>query len=295
MRLASGVSNMTKLLRWAGYGLGGIIVLLLVAAATVWLISSQKLSARAIARPEHLSQPTPVQLADAERMGRVLGCFSCHGEGLRGNKMFDEPNVGTIWAPNLTLVAANANDVQLARAIRQGIGSDGRSLFIMPSETFQHLSDQEVAALIAMIRAEPRSGSATPHNSYGPIGRLGVVMGKFKTAPALVADYSTMEPARVGQQFEAGRRLATLYCSSCHNADLSGKEVKPGESSPDLAIAGAYDLDAFKTLLRTGRPASGKILPMMGATAKSDLSHMADKEIEQLHSYLVARAQAATP
>jgi len=283
---------MAKLLRWAVYGLGGLIVLLLVAAAAVWLISSEKLNARASAHPEHLTQPTPVQLADAERLGRVLGCFSCHGAGLRGNKMFDEPNVGTIWAPNLTLVAAHASDEQLARAIRQGIGTDGRSLFIMQSEVFQSLSDQEVAALIAMVRAQARGGSETPRNSYGPIGRLGVVMGKFKTAPALVADYSTMEPARVGQQFEAGRRLSVLYCSSCHNADLSGKEVKPGESSPDLTIAGAYDLPAFMTLLRTGKPASGKNLPMMGATAKSDLSHMTDHEIEQLHSYLVARAQA---
>jgi len=283
---------MAKLLRWAVYGLGGLIVLLLVAAAAVWLISSQKLNARASAHPEHLTQPTPVQLADAERLGRVLGCFSCHGAGLRGNKMFDEPNVGTIWAPNLTLVAADASDEQLARAIRQGIGTDGRSLFIMPSEIFQHLSDQEVAALIAMVRAQPRGGSETPGNSYGPIGRLGVVMGKFKTAPALVADYSTMEPARVGQQFEAGRRLSVLYCSSCHNADLSGKEVKPGESSPDLTIAGAYDLPAFMTLLRTGKPASGKDLPLMGRIARSDLSHMTDEEIRQLHSYLVARAQA---
>jgi len=283
---------MAKLLRWAVYGLGGLIVLLLVAAAAVWLISSQKLNARASAHPEHLTQPTPVQLADAERLGRVLGCFSCHGAGLRGNKMFDEPNVGTIWAPNLTLVAAHASDEQLARAIRQGIGTDGRSLFIMPSEIFQHLSDQEVAALIAMVRAQPRGGSETPGNSYGPIGRLGVVMGKFKTAPALVADYSTTEPGRVGQQFEPGRRLAVLYCSSCHNADLSGKEVKPGESSPDLTIAGAYDVPAFKTLLRTGKPASSKNLPLMGPTARSDLSHMTDEEIEQLHAYLVARAQA---
>jgi cytochrome c553 len=283
---------MAKLLRWAGYGLGGLIVLLIVAAAAIWLISAQKLNARASARPEHLAQPTSVQLADVERVGRVLGCFSCHGAGLRGNKMFDEPNVGTIWAPNLTLVAAHASDEQLARAIRQGIGTDGRLLFIMPSETLQHLSDQEVAALIAMVRAQPPGGSKTPGNSYGPIGRLGVVMGKFKTAPALVADYSTMEPARVGQQYERGRRLSVLYCSSCHNADLSGKEVKPGESSPDLTIAGAYELPAFTTLLRTGKPASGQKLPMMGATARSDLSHMTDQEIEQLHSYLVARAQS---
>lgn len=282
---------MSKALRWAAYGLGGFVVFVLLAAAAVWLISSQRLHAEVAPEAEGLAPPTPAQLADAERQARVLGCYSCHGEGLRGNRMFDEPNVGTIWAPNLTQVAARASDQQLARAIRQGIGADGHSLFIMPSEVFQHLSDEEVAAMVARIRALPRGGSDTPPNTYGPIGRIGIVLGKFKTAPEMVADYSTREPMWIAPQYEAGRRLATRNCSGCHNADLSGKEVKPGEMSPDLMIAGAYDVAAFKTLLRTGKAAGGQKLKLMATIAKSDLSHMTDGEIAELHSYLQARAQ----
>jgi hypothetical protein len=67
--------------------------------------------------------------------------------------------------------------------------------------------------------------------------------------------------------------------------------VKPGDISPDLTIAGAYDLPAFKRLLRTGVPAGGQRLNMMGPTARSDLSHMTDGEIDQLYAYLQARAQ----
>jgi mono/diheme cytochrome c family protein len=238
-----------------------------------------------------LVQPTPTQQADIEREARSLGCFSCHGEGLRGNKMFDQPLIGTVWAPNLTLVAAHASDQQLARAIRQGIGVNGRSLFVMPSEAFQHLSDQEVAGLIAMIRSMPRTGTMTPSNSYGPLGRLGVVMGKFKTAPQLVSEYATREPIPVGAQFETGRQIAITRCSACHAADLTGKEVKPGETSPDLTIAGAYDLQAFQKLIRDGVPAGGQKIPMMGPTARSDLSHMTDPEIEAVLAYLQARAQ----
>jgi len=282
---------MTKLLRWTGYGLGGILALILLAVGCVWLLSESTLNASATAKPEHLAQATADQLADADRRAHVLGCFSCHGEGLRGSKMFDQPNVGTIWAPNLTRVAAHASDQQLAAAIRQGVSDEREALFIMPSEAFQHLSDQEVAALVAMIRALPRGGSDVPHNVYGPIGRLGIVLGKFKTAPALVAEYSAQEPISLGPQYDAGHRLAILYCSACHNADLSGKEVKPGDISPDLTIAGAYDLPAFKRLLRTGVPAGGQRLNMMGPTARSDLSHMTDGEIDQLYAYLQARAQ----
>jgi cytochrome c553 len=284
---------MAKALRWAGYGLGSVVVLILIAASAVWAISTAKLHASAHAKPEHLAQPTPAQLADAERQARTLGCFSCHGEGLRGNKMFDEPNVGTIWAPNLTRVAAHASDQQLAAAIRQGIADENEPLIVMTSEVFQHLSDQETAALIAMIRKLPRGGAETPENVYGPLGRLGIVMGKFKTAPELIKEYAVEEPRPVGAAFEPGRRLAMLKCSGCHGPALGGQEAGPGIVSPDLTIAGAYDLAGFKKLLRTGVPASGKYLGMMSDTARSDLSHLNDEEIGQLYAYLQARAQAA--
>jgi mono/diheme cytochrome c family protein len=282
---------MTKVLRWAGYSLASVIGLILVAAALLWIISSIKLNARTQAKREQLAQPTPQQLADAGRAGWTLGCFSCHGKDLHGGKIFDQPLVGTVWAPNLTMAAAHGTDQQLAQAIRQGIGVDGRSLFVMPAEAFQHLSDQEVAALIRMIRATRPGGSPTPPNSYGPLGRLGLVLGKFRTAPDLVAEYSIQEPYPAGPQFEAGRRLSMTTCSGCHGPDLAGKEVKPGETSPDLTIVGAYELAAFKKLLREGVPAGGQKLPMMGPTARSDLSHLTDAEIEAVYDYLRARAQ----
>ena len=282
---------MARLLRWAGYSLVSFIGLILVAAAILWIISSAKLNARPQAKREHLVQPTPQQLADATRTGWTLGCFSCPGKDLRGGKVFDQPMLGTLWAPNLTLTAAHATDEQLARAVRQGIGADGRPLFVMPAEAFQHLSDQEVAALVSMIRTTGRGGSATPPNSFGPLGRLGLALGKFRTAPDLVAEYSVEEPQPAGSQFEAGRQLSMTRCSGCHGPGLAGKEVEPGETSPDLSIVGAYEPAAFKKLLREGVPAGGQKLPMMGPTARSDLAHLTDAEIDALYAYLRARAQ----
>ena len=282
---------MAKLLRWAGYSLAFVITLVLVAGAILWTISSAELNARPQAKAEQLVRPTEAQLRDASRAAWTLGCFSCHGKDLRGSKVFDQPALGTIWAPNLTLVARHASDEQLARAIRQGIGADGRSLFVMPSEAFQHLSNEEVAALVAMIRSLPGGGSTTPPNHYGPLGRLGLALGKFRTAPDLVAGYAVQEPVFAGAQLERGRQLAITRCSGCHGADLRGKEVEPGTNSPDLTVAGAYELPAFLKLLRTGIPAGGQNLPMMGPTARSDLSHLDDGEIGALYDYLRARAE----
>lgn len=284
---------MRKFLRWLGYGIGAILALLLAAAAAVWLLSSQKLSASVPAKPERLASPSPAQLADAERQARTLGCYSCHGEGMRGNKMFDEPKIGTIWASNLTRVAERATDEQLARAIRQGIGADGRPLFVMQSEVFQHLTDAETAALVSLIRALPKGGAETPPNRYGPVGRLGLALGKFRTAPEVVAEYATREPRRLGKDYDAGHRLAVIKCSGCHGADLGGREIKPDEPAPDLTMAGAYDLPAFKRLMRTGVPAGGQKLKLMATIARSDLRYLTDAEIEQLHAYLVQRAQKA--
>jgi cytochrome c553 len=282
---------MRKLLRWLGYGLAGIVGLVLVATAWIWFASSRELNRAYAATPEHLGRPTAAQCADAARQARVLGCVSCHGEGLRGYGMFDEPGVGTVWAPNLTAVAARAGDQRLARAIRQGVGVDGRPLWIMPSAMFARLSDGEVAALIAYIRALPRGGETTPAVSLGPLGRFGVATGQFQPAPAEAEEFRVREPYDFGAEHAAGRRIASITCAACHGPDLNGGGDGPETQAPNLSIAGAYSLDQFRTLMRTGRPPGGRDLGLMARVARNDFSHLSDEEVDALYEYLRARAE----
>lgn len=284
---------MAKLLRWAGYVLGVPVALILLGVIAVYGLSQRALAERVTPKPSHLATPSAAQLADGPRQLRVLGCLTCHGEGLKGNLFFDEAGVAKLYAPNVTLIAATATDQQLDQAIRQGIGHDGRSLFVMPSSQYQFLSDAEVAALISAIRLQPKGGEQTPEVSVGPLGRIGLVTGKFNTAPRLVAEYSEAPLADFGPQFARGRHLIQTNCTECHGPQLQGKEVKPGSISPDLSIAGAYDLDQFKTLLQKGIAPGDKKIPLMGSVARTDFSHMTDKEIAAIHAYLVERAQRA--
>jgi mono/diheme cytochrome c family protein len=263
------------------------------AALFVWAAADMKLSQDDPPRPERLATPRPAQLADGPRQLRVLGCLSCHGEMLRGDLFIDEPGIAKIYAPNLTLVAANASDQQLAQAIRQGIGHNGRPLLVMPSEGYQFLTDSEVAALISAIRTFPKGGSETPAASFGLKGRIGLAFGKFRTAPELVQTYRRSPIADFGPQFAAGRHIVAVNCAECHGPNLKGQEVRPGSIAPDLTIAGAYDLEQFKTLLRTGVPPGGKKLGMMASVARDDFSHLKDEEIAAIHAYLVERAQRA--
>jgi mono/diheme cytochrome c family protein len=207
--------------------------------------------------------------------------------------MFSEPNVADVYAPNLTLLAANASDQQLARAIRQGIGTDGRPLLIMPSSQYSRLEDAEVSALIAAIRGFPAGGKQTPPIHVGPLGRIGLAAGKLPTQPSEVARYKENMPVDLGPQFAPGRKLAMVNCAECHGPKLEGGEPKPGLKAPDLMVAGVYDLPEFRRLMRTGVPTGGRNLDLMADVSRNDFSHLNDTEIAAIHAYLREKAMTA--
>ena len=280
-----------KVLRLAGYALAALLGLLVLSGLGLYIASERILHAPAVATASHLATPSAAQRADARRQLQVLGCTNCHGAQLRGRLFFDEPGVAKLHAPNLTLVAAQASDADLDRAIRQGIGHKGRSLFVMPSQEYQFLTDAEVAALIEAIRRFPAGGEAMPALQVGPLGRIGVVTGKFQTAPALVAAYRAERLPDLGSGLAHARHIVETNCTECHGPGLHGKEVKPGTVAPDLAVVLAYDPARFRTLLRTGTPVGNRPLTLMAEVARSDFRALTDAEIDGIHAYLTARAR----
>ena len=282
---------MKKALRWLGLGLAGLLALLLVAALVIFVISEMALRREYRAAATPLPAPSAAQLADAERQARILGCVSCHGEGLKGKLMFDAPGVASVFAPNLPQIAARVSDQQLEAGIRQGIGHDGRGLYIMPSPMYSRLSDGEVAALIAFIRSRPRVAGGEQSAKIGPLGRIGIVFGQFKPGPALVEEFRSQAPIDLGPGHAAGRRLAATVCSECHGPALYGQKMGSGDAPPGLEAVAGYNLDQFTALMRKGETPGGNELGMMKEVALNDLKHLTDAEIAALHAYLVARAK----
>lgn len=284
---------MRKALRWLGYALGLIALLALLFAAWIWFVSGRVLGRVHQPAPERLAAPSAAQRADAGRQARILGCSHCHGARLEGAMMFDAQPFATIWAPNLTELAARVSDQQLAAAIRQGIGHDGRALFIMPSGLYSRLADQEVAALIFYVRSVQRTGARVSPIQWGPIGRFALAMGNMPSAASTIEDFRVRQPFDTGPGEAAGRRLAATACGDCHGPDLTGGQPGPGQAPPDLAIAGAYDPAQFRTLMRTGVPPGGRDLGLMKEVSERGFSAYTDEEIGQLHAYLRARAERA--
>jgi hypothetical protein len=78
-----------------------------------------------------------------------------------------------LWAANLTPAHfKNWSDGEIVRAIREGVGKDGRSLVIMPSEVFHNLSDADVQAIVAVLLAQPAVEPDTPTKQFNVLGAI---------------------------------------------------------------------------------------------------------------------------
>jgi cytochrome c553 len=291
---------MRRWLRWTAYSAAAAAGLAVTAAGGIYAASHVMLARTYPVQPEQLVRPSAAAVANAPRQARLLGCLSCHGPGLRGNRMFDEAGLGTIHAPNLPRLARERTDQQLAAAIRQGVGGDGRPLLIMPSGLFSRLTDGEVSALIAWIRSLPADAPQTPPIRLSLVGRITVLNGDMPLQPKLVPVYRSRMPVDLGPEHAPARHIAATVCAECHGPDLAGGDrahadynstlADPTPPTPDLIVAGAYDLQDFTRLMRTGVATGGRKLGMMSAVSRSDLRHFTDAEIAALHRYLQARA-----
>ncbi len=277
--------------RWIVRGLVALVAVAVLAVVGAFAASEAMIRWPQPKAAVHVAAASdPGAVARGQRIATVFGCHDCHGAQLTGRLFFDEMPVGRIAGPNLSLLMAHQSDSDLARAIRTGVAADGRPLWIMPSNAFARLSDGETADLIAYLRTFPPSGAAQPGKQIGPVGRLGALIGKFRSAPAMLKAEAQAAPLDVGPEHAQGRVLVRA-CMECHGPDLKGSPVT---GAPDLTIAGAYDPGDFERLLRTGIAAGNRRLGLMSETAPGRFNVLSHDEIMALHGYLKARADRLT-
>jgi mono/diheme cytochrome c family protein len=281
-----------RLLRWIGAGFGSLVALAVVACAALY-IRAELILRRTYDFPVvAVAIPTDAaSVAEGRRLATIRGCMGgCHGKEIEGIVMFDQPLIGRIVAPNLTAAVRRYSDAQLAAIIRHGVRPDGRSLIVMPSEMLTVLTDEDLGRIIAFLRSMPPADGPGPGIKIGPLGRIGLAVGKFKTTVQLI-DETVAPPAATNELAERGRYLARTTCPQCHGTSLRGYAT-PDFVGPDLQIVAAYSPEAFTKLMRTGLPLGDRYLPTMGPWAKYHLSHLTDDEITALYAYLHAMPAA---
>jgi cytochrome c553 len=212
---------------------------------------------------------TPQQIARGQQFAPI--CADCHSSNrqlpLTGQDFgADGPPIGTLWAPNLTPAHfKNWSDGEIIRAIREGVSKDGRSLVIMPSDVFHNLSDDDVQAIVAYLRAQPAVEPDTPSKQFN-------VVGAFMAAALLPDEIFTHQPPisvpmaapPAGPTPEYGRYLSTVVgCVACHGAQFEGGRQEQDGSPPGpslVAFAKQHSEADFVKTIRTGVTPEGRTL-----------------------------------
>lgn len=239
----------------------------------------------------------------------LLQCMICHSErewekpgappveGRRGaGRVIQEEGPYRIVAPNLTPHPETGigrwTDEQLVRAIRRGVGHDGRALHpLMYYGKFRHLTDDDVEAVVAYLRSLEPIDNPLPSTHLPPEERERAESGSPATVDPI--DLASLD------SLERGHALVTLGdCVGCHTAwsgprgpELAGGNLieRGGRSAFSTNITPhptgmPYDAEAFIAVIRTGK--GGTLGPLMPWVAFRKLS---DADLRDIHAYLQTR------
>jgi mono/diheme cytochrome c family protein len=269
------------------------------------------------ARPltEHRFDPTPERLErGAYLVKNVAGCLFCHSEmdtvtegfpvkaGMAGSGRSWAPDgIPFVVAPNITpdpqTGAGTWADDAIARAIREGVGHDGRALFpLMPYANYRQMTDEDLASVIAYIRSLRPVRNELPASEIPfPVNRLINGLPEPIDGP-VTADLSS--------PVKRGHYLVTMgSCGHCHTPmdargvalegmDFAGgntfrytdkKPVASANLTPASNGIPYYTEGLFLETIRTGRVRERQLSDLM---PWGHYRGMTDEDLRAIFAYL---------
>jgi mono/diheme cytochrome c family protein len=207
----------------------GSLLLIIIAGGAVFVATRQNLKFDEPMPPVTASTDSAV-VARGHYVVRYLApCASCHGDvaqreanmrgeevALSGGFVFDIPP-GQFYTRNLTsdpeTGLGNVSDGAIARALRHGVGHDGRAL--LPFMEMQGLSDDDLTAVVSYLRTLPPVKNPVPPHHYTLLGR--VVRATVLAKPVGPSSTPPTTAPR-GVSVETGRYLteSVALCWACH-------------------------------------------------------------------------------
>ena len=284
---------MRTAVKWLARIVGAVVLLIVVACAILYFRGSSAVSGPFETEAVTLAVPSDsAAIANGRYLSNILACTECHGADLSGQVMADAPPFLAV-ASNLTPagVGGSYTDVDWERAIRQGVGSDGRGLLIMPSESYNNVSDEEVADLIAFLKQAESVENPLPRSEVRALGKLIAGTGAPIMIPDLVGNWGPRpEMPAPGATAEWGEYRMKTVCMVCHGLNLEGGQPPDPASplAPPLSSVKGWTLEGFRTAMRTGVTPGGKELDDYFMPWRA-FRHMTDTELEALYLALQAR------
>ena len=296
----------------------GVVLLIAVAGGAVFVASRQNL------RFDSAPYPSVTASSDSSvvERGRYIvrdaaPCAACHGDTaqtaayrsgadvpLIGGFVFKIPP-GQFYTRNLTpdpeTGLGNVPDSAIARALRFGVGHDGRAL--LPFMEMQGLSDDDLQAVVSYLRTQPPVRNPVPPHHFNALGKI-----VKATALAHPVGPAATPPARAprGASVETGRYLveSVSLCWACHTerSQMTGALIGPRfggttgftddvdptrtwsppniTSDPETGRLGKMTEDQFVARFRQGRVIPGSPMPWQA------FGRMADDDLRAIYRYL---------
>lgn len=293
-----------------------IIVALLLAGITFTVGWRPFIGPKTRALTNRTFEATPARLERGRYLvDAVCGCLACHSERdpnapgmpasadkLGAGTVFGEGSElpGRVIAPNLTpdkeTGAGNWTDDTLARAIREGIGHDGRTLFpLMPYMNYREMPDEDLASVIVYLRTLAPVKNTLPQTEIiFPVKYL------MRSAPEPVT--AAVPQPDLSDTVKRGAFLVRMAsCADCHTPQEKG-QPKPGfefaggllfttpeatvmaaNITPDSSGVSYYDEDLFIQAIRTGKVKARSLSPIM---PWSFYRHMTDEDLKAMFAYI---------
>lgn len=178
----------------------------------------------------------------------VSACADCHSAvderrfafpvapgGFAKGKQFPSSGAGVLVAPNLTPDSETGSgrwsDGQLLRAIREGVGHDGRPLFpSMPYSEYANMSDEDVESIVAYIRTIPPISNRLPASQI--TFPMSLIMRMVPAPVSSVPSVNKADPVAYGAYL-----TKIAGCQFCHTPFVKGQSVK------EKSFAGGHEFE----------------------------------------------------
>ena len=241
-------------------------------------------------------------------VAKVADCYACHtakgGAPWAGGMPFATP-FGILYATNISphkeLGIGNWTRQDFHRAVRDGIGKNGRHLYpAMPYTSYRQMSADDVDAIFAYLMTRERMPVANPKNKL-PF--------PFNIRSSL-AFWNLLNLRRDGfhpdrnrsELWNAGRYIvdALGHCGECHTprnviqgmkqaAYLKGAVID-GVEAPDITKEGlarmGFDPLTLARFMKSGLSAQGSMTNQMLEVVHFSTQYMHDQDLNAMAAYL---------
>ena len=277
------------------------------------VIAAEALIASTIARYTARGSNRSASLEQGKYLVESLTiCFECHSERDfskpgwpippgrvgSGRILWGEGSPNQVIAPNITPDVATGigewSDEEIVRAIKEGIGRNGRLLNReMPSRYFRSLGDDEVHSIVLYLRSIPAVRNQLPETAKYTPG---------KHPPTIAMD--SIRLTKSSSMVTRGAHLVRLAgCETCHTPSngegfirgldfAGGKVFRHGDRAaassnltPDPSGISYYDEELFLKAMKTGRVGAR---PIFSAMPWHFYRNLTDADLEAIFAYLQA-------